>query len=697
MSQPTSAVVIRPRFAVEAVAWTAASLVALFALDRSRHVLAIVLVAITLAVLLHAPIRALDRRLPRWAAVTTVVLASLLAVGGALALGTIQLRAQIDSVNAAVTDRIESVDPDSSLGRFLGDAGVAERVSTRLDEVPSRVLFGSPDAADGAQRGLDALLVIVLTVYALVNGRRLLRPASRDRGPWWAASLRDGVAAGASQVRRLLGVGLVSGAVGWIVATSFGLPGAGLIGIWIGVWSVVPIFGPIVGYVPMVVIASLDGTGRAVAIGVIAGVLAIAGWYLDRHVFAIRSSQSVHRLGPLGLAIALVIGLRFGWLAGPLVSILVIASAVAAIASLAERRMPARAPVEALSEGGTVWSRLAVRPTARAAGIAVLAVASIAFVIDLAPVPAWLIIGITLAVALDPLVNWIDERTPGGRGPAIATVVVGLLASVAATLVFAVPSVASSVRDLDDQLPEIATDLEQLPVVGDEIADREIAEQIQTSVEKLPDRIAADRSPIERKLRSVGDGMLATFWILLITVAGLVDGRRVRAGVRSLLPAERHDEFERVDTITRRVIARYALGSVVIALVAGSAVFVIALVAGVPLAPLLGLWAFMANFIPQIGGYLGGAPLVVMAFTLGATNGLIIAAAYLVYMQIENRIIQPVIVSKAVDIAPFVAMVGVLIGGAAAGVVGAVLVTPLIAVAKSLYTEFRTSHAESAG
>ena len=78
-----------------------------------------------------------------------------------------------------------------------------------------------------------------------------------------------------------------------------------------------------------------------------------------------------------------------------------------------------------------------------------------------------------------------------------------------------------------------------------------------------------------------------------------------------------------------------------------------------------------------------------MGLTAGVGTGLVVAAVYVVYMQIENRIIQPVIVSKAVDIPPFVAMVGVLIGGATAGVVGAVLVTPLIAVTKSIHQIFR--------
>jgi predicted PurR-regulated permease PerM len=684
------AVVIRPRFAWEAVGWVVVGLVAVIVLDRSRHVLALVLVAVTLAALLRGPIVALDRRLPRWAAITTAVLGSIAAVGALLVLGTIQLREQIDAVNAAVSDRIGAVDPDSSIGEFLAEARVADRVAERLDQLPSQVLIGSPAALDGARLVTEALLVIVLAVYALVNGPRLLRPLSGDDAPWWSAAVREGVGAGAAQVRRLLVIVVVSGLLGWLVATVFGLPGQGVLGIWVGVWSAVPIFGPVVGYAPLIVVASLDGSGRAVAVAAVAALAAVASWYIDRRI-APRVAEPLPRLGPFGIAVALVVGLQFGWMTGPLVAVFVIASVVSVVPVLAASRSRRRNGMVdgGVSTAGHVWSRLALRPSARATAIVVTAVAAIAFVVDISPVPVWLVVGVTLAVALDPLVAWIDDRTPLGRGAGVAIVIVGLLAVVTVMLVLAVPSVADSVRDLDDELPAIAADLEQLPLVGDELAERGVAEQIQISLEELPDRLASERSPIEGTLRSIGDGLLATFWILLIAVTGLVDGGRVRDGLRSLFPPERRSQVDQVDSTVRRVIARYAVGSVVVAAIAGSAVFVIALSAGIPLAPLLGLWAFMTNFIPQVGGYLGGAPLVVMALTLGVTKGLIVAALYVVYLQIENRVIQPIIVSKAVDIAPFVAMVAVLIGAAAAGVVGAVLVTPLVAVVKSLHGELR--------
>jgi predicted PurR-regulated permease PerM len=698
---------------LQALGWVLLGLITLIVIDRSRHVLELVLVAVVLAMLLRGPIEALSRNVPRWAAITVVVLGTIAVVAGLLALGTIQLRQEVDAVGESVTQRIEDVDPDSAIGEFLVEARVAERIDEHLDRLPTQVIIGSPDPADGARLGLEALLVIVLALYGLANGPRLLRPLlSADRSTIrWARYVNDGIAAGASQVRRLLTLATLSGLVGLATAMAFDLPGTSVLALWTGVWATVPIFGPIVGYAPLVVLASLEGRPQAAVVIAVAGLIAVASWYADRHVYTRRVGAAGVRVGPFGLTVALVIGLRFGWLTGPLVAIFLMTVVVSTLAAYARRPIPAAlddaeasadsdADADAATAASTheanddrsrrfVWGRLEPRSALRATAIVVIVVAGLALILDLSPVPVWILIGVTLSIALDPLVEWVERRTPLGRGSSIAVVVVGLLAVVTATLLLAVPSVAQSVRDLDDQLPRIAADLERLPLVGDELAERGIAERLQTTLEEAPDRLASDTGPLEGALRSVGDGLVATFWILLITVTALIDGRRARLGLRSLAAADRQSRFDRVDSIVGRVVARYAVGSVVIAAIAGTAAFTIAFVADVPLAPLLGLWAALTNFIPQIGGYLGAAPLVVLGLTTGTTKGLVVLVVYLTYMQIENRVIQPIIVSKAVDIPPFVAMVAVLVGSAVAGVVGAVLVTPIVAVAKTLYTEFR--------
>ena len=153
---------MRPRFVFEVIGWVLLALVTLIVIDRSRHILELVLLAIVLAVLLRAPIDALDGRVPRWAATTIIVIASIASVAGLLALGSVQLSQEIDVVGDAVAGRIETVDPDSALGRVprgrpsrRANPGALGR--TALTSRPRQ-----PDPADGARLGLEALLVIVL-------------------------------------------------------------------------------------------------------------------------------------------------------------------------------------------------------------------------------------------------------------------------------------------------------------------------------------------------------------------------------------------------------------------------------------------------------------------------------------------------------------------------------------------------------
>ena len=482
---------------------------------------------------------------------------------GLLALGSVQLSQEIDVVGDAVAGRIETVDPDSALGRFLVDGRVAERFEEHLDELPSQVVLGSPDPADGARLGLEALLVIVLMLYALVNGPQLARVVlGGDHPRWWAGSVRDGVRSGASQVRRLLALATISGFIGLAIASMFGLPGTAVLAIWVGLWAVVPIFGPIVGYAPLVVLASLDGWWHATVVVVLAGLIAVASGYADRHVYSWDIRSTGRRTGPFGLTVALVVGLRFGWLTGPLVAVFLTAAAVATLAALGarRRRTESEPPVDLPPEPDAVpssstasrWSHLDVRSAATAMSIVVIVIVLIALVVDLSPVTAWIIIGIVLAMALHPLIEWLTDHTFLGRGLSVGAVVVGLFAIVAVMLVFAVPSIIQSVRDLDEQLPQIAADLEELPLIGDELAERGVADRLQTTLEEAPDRLASDTGPLERTLRSIGDGLVATFWILLITVTALIDGHRARDGLRTLLPANRRDRFDRVEHDRRR-------------------------------------------------------------------------------------------------------------------------------------------------
>ena len=134
---------------------------------------------------------------------------------------------------------------------------------------------------------------------------------------------------------------------------------------------------------------------------------------------------------------------------------------------------------------------------------------------------------------------------------------------------------------------------------------------------------------------------------------------------------------------------RYFGGSLTVAMLMGLFVLTLGLILSVPLVPLAAVWAMLTSLIPQVGGFLGGSVFVMLAMTEGLTTGLIAAAGFIIYMNLENHVISPAIVGKAVDLTPPTTMIAAFIGGAVAGVPGALVATPLAGTIKSLYFEVR--------
>jgi AI-2E family transporter len=125
-------------------------------------------------------------------------------------------------------------------------------------------------------------------------------------------------------------------------------------------------------------------------------------------------------------------------------------------------------------------------------------------------------------------------------------------------------------------------------------------------------------------------------------------------------------------------------------------VFVTLLILGVPFPLPWGLWVALVDFLPMIGGALAGIPTALFAFiAAGLTAGIVTAAVFLVYTQIENQVLNPVVMSKTVRINPLLvfiavlagASLGTLIGGMFGGFVAALLAIPTAGALQVLVKE----------
>ena len=234
-------------------------------------------------------------------------------------------------------------------------------------------------------------------------------------------------------------------------------------------------------------------------------------------------------------------------------------------------------------------------------------------------------------------------------------------------------------------------DLVRLPVVGRSLQENDVPAQAQRWLEAAPERLDERSTGCSTPPRSPRCRRWASRETLLLLVLLLTEGPALVSGGLRLLPPAWQPTARRAGASVHVVVGRYAVGSVLLAALAGVAAFVIALVLDVPLAAFAALWAFLWNFVPQLGGVVGGAALVLLALTAGPTSAAVALTAWLVYTQVENRLVQPVVVGRAVQLTPLTTMVVALLGVAVAGLLGAVLAVPLVAAVKAARAELRAA------
>jgi predicted PurR-regulated permease PerM len=298
-------------------------------------------------------------------------------------------------------------------------------------------------------------------------------------------------------------------------------------------------------------------------------------------------------------------------------------------------------------------------------------------------------IALLLALALEPLVQAVERRLRARRSVAVGIVIAGFVATVVGLALLLGPAAVQQARDLHEELPDVIAELGDLPIIGDQLVENDVPERVQEWIEELPARLAGDTAPIEGAARSILGGALAAAATLLLVVAILLDGARVVRGARRVLPERHRERADRMAQVLYRVVGRYFAGSLLVAVIAGLTTLVVGTILSVPLTPLLAVNVAVFDLVPQIGGAAGGVPFVALAFTESPTTGVLAGVFFVLYLQFENNVLQPIVVGDAVDLSPPATMIGALVGVSVAGVPGALVAIPSIGVAKAIYLELR--------
>jgi predicted PurR-regulated permease PerM len=294
----------------------------------------------------------------------------------------------------------------------------------------------------------------------------------------------------------------------------------------------------------------------------------------------------------------------------------------------------------------------------------------------------WAFTSLLLALALNPAVERFQRLGVRRRGAAAALVYLVVTAFIAGIAALVIPTLVDQVSQFIDAVPGY---VQQLTAgrgpLGFLERDYHVVERVREAVSKSGGGAAASlaggASTALDVTRSVVTFVAAVVTITFLTLFMLLEGPAwIQRGI-SMLPERMQPTWREIADDIYHLVGRYVNGNLLISLIAGTSTTIVLLALGVPFALALGLIVAILDLIPLAGATLGAIVVTLVALSHSVTAAIIVLVFYIVYQQVENHLLQPLIYGRTVRLSPLAILLSVLIGSQVAGVIGALAAIPV--------------------
>ncbi|HKD87616.1 MAG TPA: AI-2E family transporter [Streptosporangiaceae bacterium] len=275
-----------------------------------------------------------------------------------------------------------------------------------------------------------------------------------------------------------------------------------------------------------------------------------------------------------------------------------------------------------------------------------------------------------IALLLNPLVVAL-QRWVKRRGIAVALVtLIAVCAFAGLAVAFGYPLV-NGISHLAGNLPTYVRNAQH----GEGWIGRVVTKyHLQAWVEKNAPKLAGYGRDLAHPALSLGKGAVSLvftlFTIFVLVVLVLLEAPKLRTGLLGLMTPERADRYSTIARDVNQSVTGYMLGNFATSVIAGVVVLATLFLLGVPFPVLWALWVALVDFLPMIGGALAGIPVVLFALTHSVSAGVVTLVVFLIYTQIENHVLNPVIMSRTVRINPLLVLVSILVGASLGSWIG---------------------------
>jgi predicted PurR-regulated permease PerM len=307
----------------------------------------------------------------------------------------------------------------------------------------------------------------------------------------------------------------------------------------------------------------------------------------------------------------------------------------------------------------------------------------------------WILIAIFFALALNPAVDWFEHRVKR-RGYAVGIVYVLAFMAIGLIAYVFIPPLVDQVHNLVNKIPDYIHDLTKgRGKLGFLETKYHIVEKVKKALSNGgASKLFGFSGTAISVTKSVVTIVVAAVTITFMTFFMLLEGKHWVERGYSLLPEKSRPRWRAVGRDIYRTIGGYVLGNVLISIIAGGGATIVLYIMGVPLAAALGLLVGLFDLIPLAGATIALLVVGTIAFLHSITAGIVVVVFFIVYQQLENHILQPVIYGKTVKLSPLAVLIAVLIGAALAGIIGALAAIPIAGAIQVVLRDLLRARAE---
>src|SRR5829696_4176124 len=307
----------------------------------------------------------------------------------------------------------------------------------------------------------------------------------------------------------------------------------------------------------------------------------------------------------------------------------------------------------------------------------------------------WIVVAALLSVVLGPVVDLAEHRLHLRR--ALATLLVFLLFLIVLAgivTVFVRPLVTEGPQFID-RLPGYVQDARAgRGPVGGLIQRYNLDQWLERNQGRLRESTNRITQPALGILRSIFSTVVALVTIFVLTFLMVLQGPKLLQSWIAALPEGRQERVRRVAADCSKAVTGYMTGNLVISVIAGTLTYIVLWIMGVPYKGVVALFVGFADLIPLVGATLGAGVAIAVAALHSLPAAIVVLVVFVVYQQLENHVLQPVIMSRTVQLSALTVLVSILIGVELFGFLGALLAIPVAGVlhviGRDLYDSYRS-------